>query len=96
MEKDYVLDHDWGSYEKDSTINKLMLRNTDDFMKYFDNEMTNNPQYNAEIVVRQRYNCYFCTVKVMFQPMKHTFQPMKRTFQQMKHTFQRLEQRLYR
>ena len=27
-----------------------MLRNTDDFMKYFDNEMTNNPQYNAEIV----------------------------------------------
>ena len=50
MEKDYVLDHDWGSYEKDSTINKLMLRNTDDFMKYFDNEMTNNPQYNAEIV----------------------------------------------
>lgn len=50
MEKDYVLDHDWGSYEKDSTINKLMLRNTDDFMKYFDNEMTNNPLYNAEIV----------------------------------------------
>ena len=50
MEKDYVLDHDWGSYDSNDTINKLMLRNTDDFMKYFDNEMTNNPQYIAEIV----------------------------------------------
>ena len=50
MSKDYVLDHDWGSYNSDETINKLMLRNTDDFMKYFDNEMTNNPQYIAEIV----------------------------------------------
>ena len=50
MEKDYVLDHDWGSYDSDDTINKLMLRNTDDFMKYFDNEFTNNPQYIAEIV----------------------------------------------
>ena len=51
-------------------------------------------KYNAEIVVRQRYNCYFCTVKVMFQPMKHTFQPMKRTFQLMKRTFQPLEQQI--
>ena len=51
-------------------------------------------KYNAEIVVRQRYNCYFCTMKVMFQPMKHTFQPMKRTFQLMKRTFQPLEQQI--
>ena len=28
MSKDYVLDHDWGSYNSDETINKLMLRNT--------------------------------------------------------------------
>ena len=50
MEKDYVLDHDWGSYHSDETINRLMLRNIDDFMKYFDNEMTNKSLYNAEII----------------------------------------------
>lgn len=55
MEKDYVLDHDWGSYESDETINKLMLRNTDDFMKYFDNEMTNNLMYVAEIIGKYMY-----------------------------------------
>ncbi|MBQ7351722.1 MAG: hypothetical protein IJW59_02500 [Clostridia bacterium] len=50
MKKDYVLNHDWGSYNSNDTINRLMLRNTDDFMKYFDNEMVNNTQYNADIV----------------------------------------------
>ena len=55
MEKDYVLDHDWGSYESDETINKLMLRNTDDFMKYFDNEMTTNLMYVAEIIGKYMY-----------------------------------------
>lgn len=55
MEKDYVLDHDWGSYGSDETINKLMLRNTDDFMKYFDNEMTNNLMYVAEIIGKYMY-----------------------------------------
>jgi len=49
MEKDYVLDHDWGSYDSDETINKLMLRNTEDFIKYFNNEMS-NPRYVAETV----------------------------------------------
>ena len=39
MEKDYVLDHDWGYYNSDDTINKLMLRNVDDFIKYFDKEI---------------------------------------------------------
>ena len=48
MEKDYVLDHNWGSYNSDETINKLMLRNIDDFIKYFDNEIDN--QYIAENV----------------------------------------------
>ena len=55
MEKDYVLDHDWGSYASDETINKLMLRNTDDFMKYFDNEMTTNLMYVAEIIGKYMY-----------------------------------------
>ena len=55
MEKEYVLDHDWGSYESDETINKLMLRNTDDFMKYFDNEMTTNLMYVAEIIGKYMY-----------------------------------------
>ena len=41
MEKDYVLDHDWGDYNSDDTVNKLMLRNADDFMKYFDKEIQN-------------------------------------------------------
>ena len=41
MEKDYVLDHDWGDYNSEDTINKLMLRNIDDFMKYFDKEIQN-------------------------------------------------------
>ena len=34
--KDYILDHDWGSYNSDKTVNKLMLRNEYDFQKYFD------------------------------------------------------------
>ena len=33
--KDYILDHDWGSYEHNETINKLLLRNKQDFNKYF-------------------------------------------------------------
>lgn len=49
-------------------------------------------KYNAEIVVRQRYNCYFCTVKVLFQRLKHIFQLMKHVFQQLKYVFQQLEQ----
>ena len=48
MEKDYVLDHDWGYYNSNDTINKLMLRNVDDFMKYFDKEIME--KYIAEKV----------------------------------------------
>ena len=53
-------------------------------------------KYNAEIVVKQRYNCYFCTVKVRFQGMKYIFQPMKHIFQPMKYVFQRLKQQFER
>ena len=49
-------------------------------------------KYNAEIVVRQRYNCYFCTVKVLFQTLEHIFQTMKHVFQTMKYIFQTMEQ----
>ena len=49
-------------------------------------------KYNAEIVVRQRYNCYFCTVKVLFQQLKHIFLLMKHVFQLLKYVFQQLEQ----
>lgn len=38
-------------------------------------------KYNAEIVVRQRYNCYFCTVKVLFQTLEHIFQTMEQQFE---------------
>ena len=49
-------------------------------------------KYNAEIVVKQRYNCYFCTVKVLFQDMKYIFQQMKHVFQPMKYVFHLLKQ----
>jgi uncharacterized protein with ATP-grasp and redox domains len=49
-------------------------------------------KYNAEIVVRQRYNCYFCTVKVMFQSLERVFHTLERTFQTMKYVFQSMEQ----
>ena len=49
-------------------------------------------KYNAEIVVRQRYNCYFFSVKVLFQTLEHIFQTMKHVFQTMKYIFQTMEQ----
>ena len=49
-------------------------------------------KYNAEIVVKQRYNCYFCTVKVLFQGMEYIFQQMKHVFQPMKYVFHLLKQ----
>ena len=49
-------------------------------------------KYNAEIVVKQHYNCYFCTVKVLFQDMKYIFQQMKHVFQPMKYVFHLLKQ----
>lgn len=61
MEKDYVLDHDWGCYDSENTINKLMLRNADDFMKYFDNEIGN--QYIAEMI--DKYILQFEDGKIM-------------------------------
>ncbi len=54
MKKDYVLDHNWGSYDSNKSVNKLMLRNVEDFIKYFDNEM-NNSQYIAEIVDKYKF-----------------------------------------
>ena len=48
MKKDYVLDHDWGSYNSDKTVKKLMLRDIDDFFKFFDNEIKN--LYIAEMI----------------------------------------------
>ena len=48
MHKDYVLDHDWGSYNSNDTVNKLLLRNEEDFFKYFDKEILN--QYNAQVI----------------------------------------------
>ena len=35
--KDYVLSHNWGSFESDQSIKKLRLRNKEDFKKYFIN-----------------------------------------------------------
>lgn len=35
--KDYVLSHNWGSFESDQSIKKLKLRNKEDFEKYFIN-----------------------------------------------------------
>ena len=34
-EKEYVLDHNWGSYNTPESINKLALRNEDDALDYF-------------------------------------------------------------
>ena len=51
-------------------------------------------KYNAEIVVRQCYNCYFCTVKVSFQYMERVFHILERTFQTMKYVFQSMEQQI--
>jgi len=33
--KEYVLDHDWGSYDKKNNIKQLALRNEDDALDYF-------------------------------------------------------------
>lgn len=35
IKRDYVLDHDWGSFDDSKRIKKLLLRNVDDFLKYF-------------------------------------------------------------
>ena len=47
MEKDYVLDHDWGSYESVDRINKLLLRNEEDLKKYLYQVLTTI--YNAKV-----------------------------------------------
>ena len=36
----YVNCHDWGSFEKNSTIKKLLLRDKEDFDVYFDTYLT--------------------------------------------------------
>lgn len=51
--KDYVFDHNWGSYDSDETINKLMLRNQDDFMKYF--FINIHRFYNAQILDNYKF-----------------------------------------
>lgn len=53
MEKNYVLDHDWGSYDTEDTVNKIMLRNIDDFIIYFDREI--NQLYIAEEIGKYRF-----------------------------------------
>ena len=45
--KDYVLSHNWGSFESDQSIKKLRLRNEEDFKKYFINFALT--QYRAKI-----------------------------------------------
>ena len=51
--KDYVFDHNWGSYNSNNTINKLMLRNQDDFMKYF--FINIHRFYNAQILGNYKF-----------------------------------------
>lgn len=52
MKKDYVLDHNWGDYDG-KAIKKLLLRNTDDFIKYF-YELVFDKTFNAKVVARNQ------------------------------------------
>ena len=58
--KDYVFNHDWGSYDSNDSINKLMLRNVDDFMKYF--FMNIHIFYNAQILDKYKFKFYDGTI----------------------------------
>ncbi len=56
MKKDYVFDHNFGSYNTDKTINKLLLRNYDDFYKYFISLLPTI--FNAKILYSSRNDIF--------------------------------------